>query len=197
MDQMKKRVKEILKSSFLALNGATLRNPPIPFKVQSILFICKGNICRSPFAEHIAGKQLNYSNLCNFYSAGIFVGEPETPTPEAVLSADNFGIDLRQHRAKPVNYLLMDSYDMIVTMETWQYKQMKKLFLEFADKIYLLPLFDRGTAYSMNLFNKYNIQDPYGKNILEFKRCFERIEKCTSILLRKIGLIPQTYKEAS
>jgi protein-tyrosine-phosphatase len=125
------------------------------------------------------------------------VDEPETPPPGAVLSSENFGIDLRQHRSKPVSYVLMESYDMIVTMETWQYKQMKKLFLEFSDKIYLLPLFDHGTAYSMNKYDKYNIQDPYGKNILEFDRCFERIERCTSILLRKIGFIPQTYKEAS
>jgi protein-tyrosine phosphatase len=192
MDQMKKRVKEILKSSFWAFNGATLRNPPIPSKVQSILFICKGNICRSPFAEHIAGKQLHYANSCNISSAGIIVDEPETSPTEAVLSAENFGIDLRQHRSKPVSYVLMESYDMIVTMETWQHKHMKKLFLEFSDKIYLLPLFDCDTAYPVNFYNKYNIQDPYGKNILEFNRSFERIERCTTILLRKIGLIPET-----
>ena len=192
VDQMKKRVKEILKSSFWALRGATIRNPPIPTKVRSILFICMGNICRSPFAEHIAGKQLHYSNLYSISSAGIIVDEPETSPPEAVLSAKNFRIDLLQHKSKPVNYALMESYDMIVTMEMWQQKYMKKLYLEFADKVYLLPLFDRDTAYSMNFYYKYNIQDPYGENILEFNRCFERIERCTSILLRKIGLIPET-----
>lgn len=197
MDQMKKRVKEILKSSFWALKGATIWNPPIPAKVRSILFICKGNICRSPFAEHIAGIQLHNSNLCDISSAGLVVDKPETPPPEAILSAKNFEIDLLQHKSKPVDYSMMESYDMIVTMETWQQKHMKKLFLEFADKVYLLPLFDRDTAYTMNFHYKYNIQDPYGKNILEFNRCFERIEKCTSILLRKIGLIPETHKEAS
>lgn len=197
MDQMKKWVKEILKSSFWALEGATIWNPPIPAKVRSILFICKGNICRSPFAEHIARKQLQYSNLCNISSAGIIVDKPEPSPPEAILSAENFRIDLLQHKSKPVNYALLESYDMIVTMETWQQKHLKKVFSGFADKVYLLSLFDRDTAYPMNFYYKYNIQDPYGKNIFEFNRCFERIERCTSILLRKIGLIPQTYKEVS
>ena len=121
----------------------------------------------------------------------MIVDEPKAPPGEAILSAEKFGIDLHKHRSKQVSYALIESYDMIVTMETWQQRHMKKLFLEFADKIFLLPLFDCDMACSMTSYDKYNIQDPYGKNILEFSRCFERIERCTANLLRKIGCIPE------
>ena len=165
--------------------GGTIRNPPLPSDVNSILFICLGNICRSPFAERIATKYSHTINKLIFYSAGILVESPKMPTEEAIVTAMNYGIDLKGHRSRLINYRMMESYDAITTMETWQYKYLRKIFQEFTEKIFLLPLFCNNKD-TLDIYDNYNIKDPYGKNFTDYDECFRRIEGCVSGLLSNI-----------
>jgi protein-tyrosine-phosphatase len=187
------------KNLLWAFYGGFIRNPPLPSNARSLLFICKGNICRSPFAEYMAksiiAKESSISRPCEVFSAGIHVEEPKKPPSEAIASAKRFGIELQGHKSRPINYDLLESYDMIVAMETWQYKYLRKLFLEFENKIYLLPLFFFESNPYLDGYRKYNIQDPYGRNIEEFNECFGKIEKYISMLFSKIGIINKISRE--
>ena len=49
------------KKFYWSVYGRTICNPRLPQNINSILFVCKGNICRSPFAEYYASKYLNTS----------------------------------------------------------------------------------------------------------------------------------------
>jgi protein-tyrosine-phosphatase len=134
---------------------------------------------------------VSYSKSYDISSAGIHVDEPIAPPQDAIVSAKGFGIDLSDHRSRQINYSMMESYDMVISMEVWQYKYLRKLFLEFENKLYLFPLFDHSHTASMNAYYKYNIQDPYGRNSDDFKKCYLRIDTCITQLLSKIGMIPE------
>ena len=179
-------LKNYIKNIFWLLYGVPIVNPKLPTNVKSLLFICKGNICRSPFAENLAFKYSNNGNIRNIYSAGLLVLEPKPSPVDAMCAAELFGVKLKDHRSRQLNYDMIQAYDMVLVMETRQYKYIRKLFIEYTDKIFLLPLFSENNHYLFNSYNKYNIQDPYGKGIKEFSDCFHRIDKCICNLFGKL-----------
>ena len=50
--------KGAVKNVAWSVKGGAIVNPPLPLGVRSVLFVCLGNICRSPFAEHVAVRRL-------------------------------------------------------------------------------------------------------------------------------------------
>lgn len=179
-NRLRKWIKGDLRDLYWKIYGNSIKNPRCPALPESILFICKGNICRSPFAEHLA-KKLAGSAISGegpFSSAGLEVSRPLPPPIEAALAAKSFGIQLDGHRSRSINQDMVASFDMITAMETRQLKHLRKAFPGYHDKIFLLPLFEAKQGTKRGWFSRYNIQDPYGKNLVEFQACFQRIERC-------------------
>lgn len=192
-------LKDILKNLYWFLYGVTVRNTDLPPNVHSILFVCKGNICRSPFAEYMAKNILKdlegKTGEQKVSSAGIHANKTEKPPLEAVNIAKKYGVEMPEHESQPINYEMIEAYDMIVVMETCQYKFLRKIFMEFSNKIYLLSLFDSRYATIGSSYFKYNIQDPYGKRPEDYNLCFDRISRCISILYSKIELNPHMSRD--
>lgn len=179
-------IKYIIKNLYWGLYGITISNPELPKHAKSILFICKGNICRSPFAERISQKYLNVSNEYKINSAGIIVEDSKHSPTETIIAAKYFNVDLQDHVSKQINYSMIESNDLIVTMETWQFIYLRKLFLEYNNKIFLLPLFDINNKKLFGNYFRYNIKDPFDKNLSEFEFCFKIIERCTRCLFDRL-----------
>lgn len=86
--------------------------------MRSLLFVCAGNICRSPIAEalfrRLAGERAALSAL-EVGSAGTLALEGNPPTAEAIRAArEEFGLDIAGHRAR--NVCTLDA-DLILTMD--------------------------------------------------------------------------------
>jgi protein-tyrosine phosphatase len=87
----------------------------------SVLFVCMGNICRSPSAEGVFREQVRVSKLdldVEIDSAGTHayhVGEP--PDPRATQAALNRGIDLSAQRARAVDTSDFRQFDFILAMD--------------------------------------------------------------------------------
>jgi protein-tyrosine phosphatase len=179
-NQLKKWIKGDLRNLYWRIYGNTIRNPRLPSLPESFLFICKGNICRSPFAEHLAVKLAGDgpTHHKTFFSAGLHVSRPLPPPREGVLAAQGFGVQLDGHRSKRIDEEMADRFDMIIAMETWQFHALRKAFPVCRHKAFLLPLFDSKEKAECSGFARYNIQDPYGRSVSEFRVCFERIERC-------------------
>jgi len=94
------------------------------------------------------------------------------------------GVHIAPHRSRGLSYSMIESNDMIVAMEDWQCKYLRKICQENKEKIFLLPLFDNHSGTS---WENYNIRDPYGKDLEEFKQCYGRIERCLSGLFLALG----------
>ena len=86
-----------------------------------ILFVCTGNICRSPMAETLFQSKLteDYPELTSFvrvHSAGTSAIEDNPATSSAVQAMDLWGIDLELHRASELTPSLLRDADLVVAM---------------------------------------------------------------------------------
>lgn len=186
--RFKNLVKRNLKDIYWKLYGCAIVNPPIPNHPKSFLFVCKGNICRSPFAEHIARKHGEERRLSprSFNSAGLNVSKALPPPAEAILAARRLGIGLDGHKSRRMTEELAASHDMIIAMQTWHFKVLRESFPRFQHKIFLLPLFDKTHGAIQRTYDRYNIADPYGNSVDIFHECFLRIENCLVSLYTEI-----------
>jgi len=173
-------IKIILKDVCLYFNSPKIDNPKLPKHVNSILFVCKGNICRSPFAEYVANKIASERSLKRVVSssAGLIVRASLASPHEVLEVAEKFGVNLIDHKSNGITNRLAESSDMIIAMETWHVTRLREMFPMNGDKIFLLPLFERNARRWRWSYERYNISDPYGKPLPYFQECFHRIERC-------------------
>ena len=182
-------LKRSLVDLYWTFQGPSIRVPAVPANPRSVLFICKGNICRSPFAEQLASKLQGEGVIpgIKFASAGLHVRKP-VPSPEnAIQVARRFGVDLENHRSQAISPELVESYDMIIAMEAWQYAELQSSFRQHQEKIFLLPLIDTNMQGKEQGYAAFNIQDPYGGPADAFEKCFERISHCIQRGFNLIG----------
>ncbi|HEY2824726.1 MAG TPA: hypothetical protein VGI83_04205 [Gemmatimonadales bacterium] len=142
------------------------------YPVASILVICNGNICRSPFAERLLARALPAVRIT---SAG-FVG-PGRPVPESGLIAAAFrGVDLSDHRSQLVRSALVFDANLIVVMDAWQRTAICRRFGRWASDVLLLgdcdPNHPEGRA----------VVDPVQEPLAVFHACYARIESCVTTL---------------
>ena len=89
-------------------------------RIRNILFVCTGNICRSPFAEGLLRKFVDQKGLkdVEVSSAGLLALPGNSATPLAQQAAAvEFGVDLSEHQAKSVTEELLNLCDLVLVME--------------------------------------------------------------------------------
>lgn len=139
-------------------------------EVERLVFICKGNICRSAYAEAVA-RSLGVEAV----SCGLDTIESAPANSAAIAAAQRSGIDLRQHRTTPVMYLILRKTDLLVAMEPWQTGFLEKQLFR-SHQYTLLGLWASPPS-------PY-IQDPYGTTSAYFDRCFSYIHDAVSQLAK-------------
>lgn len=140
----------------------------------SILFVCLGNICRSPIAEGIAKhKALQMGLHVTIDSAGTgnwHIGEP--PCERSIAIAKMNGIDISSLRARQVSKTDFARFDCIIALDTNNYNDLKT-----AGAPKLFKLGDFG-------YNGEDIPDPYFFAGFEgFDKVYQMIEACVEALL--------------
>ncbi|HOS28163.1 MAG TPA: glycosyltransferase [Deltaproteobacteria bacterium] len=150
---------------------------------KNILFVCKGNICRSVFAEHLLKMmfQGNGDDLV-IRSCGLDASQSGQSPDDAITVAKEYGLDLTNHVPKPVTLSYLEEADIVLAMEYSQLSALKKQYPRHADKLRLLREF---APFPHNLF--VNIYDPYGWNILEFRKSFKTIDQSLFGLFKRMG----------
>lgn len=158
----------------------------VPGHARSFLFICLGNICRSPFAAHLMQQRASALGgpPVRCASAG-FRARPEARTPSAGIAvARRYGIDLASHRPSPLTRDLLAAHDVAVVMEVAHQRAVREQFPDLADRVLLLSWLDPEAATA---FERCHIADPYGQPIEEFARCYARIERAVARVLASLG----------
>lgn len=143
-----------------------------------ILFICKGNICRSPFAEALVHKA-GYKECSSAGTENYHVGKKADVT--AIEVAKEFGIDLANHVARQVQHDDIERAERVMVMDIENLNRLNGLFGEASPK---LP--------RINLLGEYlrkgliDIPDPYRKTKEEYRKAFKLIEECCLALIQAL-----------
>ncbi len=91
--------------SILGWNGARARAARI---VKSVLFVCTGNICRSPIAEGLFRRLLGNRRDIAVASAGVHAVRGQPPSLYAVQVCEEEGVDISGFRSQPLTAALID-----------------------------------------------------------------------------------------
>lgn len=84
--------------------------------MTSVLFVCTGNICRSPTAAALLAERLALCDVkVEISSAGVRQ-QAQPPPPEAVKAAAFFGVDISTHRSRPLDALEIARADLVIGM---------------------------------------------------------------------------------
>jgi protein-tyrosine phosphatase len=178
---MRRWIKENLQEIYWGIFRNNIRNPILQQFPRTFLFVCKGNVCRSPFAEFISKKymeQLNLKGRMEFSSAGLEVLKSSPSPEEAIMAAKSYDVNLISHMSRQINTEMLENSDVIFVMEVKQARILSNSFKKFSHKIFLLSLFDNQSMTFRRNYLRYNIPDPYGKSLDQFHECFLKIECC-------------------
>lgn len=134
-------------------------SPPRLIPVR-ILFLCTGNICRSPFAEVLA-RQLNDRTDIEFASAGTIAlgGNPASATGIAV--AADLGVDMSNHRTTHLTTRVLQEADLVYAMED--------------EHIASVLALDPGARVELLSPEGAPMPDPYGGDRFEYERSYHLI----------------------
>ena len=143
-------------------------------EIKSILFVCLGNICRSPIAEGVAKRYIQEKNLDLIIdSAGTgswHVGE--APCENSIKVAHLNGVDISKQRARQVTKDDFKKYDVIVGLDNSNISNLRNLGCKNP-----LKLGDFG-------YEGKDVPDPYFFDGFEgFEKVFEMIDVCVKNLI--------------
>ena len=151
----------------------------------NILFVCMGNICRSPSAEGFFARELQNSEFRERVSIdsagthGYHVDHP--PDPRAIETASTFGVDITQLRARRVNNNDFFEYDLIVAMDRSNYQ----------DLLSRQPAGSKARVELMMSFHPdghpQEVPDPYYGGMDGFRYMCELLQQASAGLLAHVG----------
>ncbi len=167
------------------LRGEVAVNPPLPARIDSILFVCLGNICRSPFAGMLAQRLLADTRGVAVIarSAGIRTTQSGTSPGAAREAARAYGVSLDMHRPTMLTAESMAAHDLIVVMEYEQMRRLQHDYPDQASRVVLLSLFEPGVTG----YERFNIEDPFMRSAAEFAYCYQRIASGVTALCGQIA----------
>lgn len=171
-------------------NAPTIRKQTLPTSVASVtrevrvLFVCMGNICRSPTAEAVLRKVLKEQGLDGRVEVdsagthGYHVGEP--PDPRTQRAAESRGYDMSAIRARKVAAQDLEYFDLILAMDRSNLENLQRICLpDFSGRLGLLMNYSKA-------FDDDEVPDPYYGLGHGFDLVLDMIEDAAAGLLVEI-----------
>ena len=145
--------------------------------VIKILFVCHGNICRSPMAEFVFNDMVKKRGLEGKYHAESAatsteeIGNPVYPPARRLLASK--GINTAGKTARRMRFSDLEEFDLIIGMDSWNMRNLRSFFND-SEKI--RSLLDRDVA------------DPWYTD--DFETCYEDILMGCEDLLEELECRP-------
>ena len=165
-----------------ALGLGVSRRRYAPRGAKSFLFVCYGNIMRSPMAEAMLKRVLAEHGLKNVRvsSAGLHALPGREAHPWAVAVGREIGISLDHHRAQLLTATLVAGADAIVAMDFENLSELQALYPEAEQRTCLL------SAYADPPEGFREIPDPYFGTEESTRRCYAVLASCIRNLVASL-----------
>lgn len=140
-----------------------------------VLFLCHGNVCRSPLAERYARK-CDETGAARYDSAGFVAEDGRTSPTQAVDVAGQYGVDLTTHRSTRVTETQLAESDLVVVMDVRNLRRLRREYPDRSPHPYFLRAFDDDD-------DAVSVADPHGGGWRAFEESYSAVTEATARLV--------------
>ena len=150
--------------------------------MKSILFICLGNICRSPAAEGVFRKMVAYSGRGKEFSIdsagtnGYHIGDLADPRMRAAAASRGYSLE---SRARRIDHKDFDQFDLIVTMDEANYRHITTMHPGIGAEV--VRMCDYCKKHQLA-----EVPDPYYGEEADFNEVLDILEDACANLLKTL-----------
>jgi protein-tyrosine-phosphatase len=157
-------------------------------ETMKILFVCTGNICRSPMAEGMMKARIPRDRAGRWHisSAGTFAWEDQAASALAVDVLAERGIDISGHRARQLTAGLIEDADLVVAIAHEHKAEALRLVPDAKSSVLVLGSLDKSRRYD-------DIDDPIGGDRAVYARIRDELSGLIDLF---ITYLSEKYKLA-
>src|SRR2546426_10887070 len=145
--------------------------------MKTILFVCTGNVCRSPMAEGLMRRLLHEPGEFRIMSAGLGALDNQPPTELAAQVMAELGVDISHHLSQSLRVPLVEQADFIFTMTRQQQDAIAAIYPVAAEQTLVLREFDDAEVIGRD------IPDPIGQPLEVYRRTRDQIQRALPSVL--------------
>ena len=155
----------------------------LPRPLQSVLFVCHGNIMRSAAAAGFLREELRAAGITNVRvaSAGTHAHDGRPADARAQEAARQLGLSLRDHGATKLTPKLVAEHDVIFAMDELNYVNIATTFPDSRRKLLLF-----GGMSASGTYRAHEIADPYMTSAGEVNATIAQIKRYVALLAQAI-----------
>jgi protein-tyrosine-phosphatase/CelD/BcsL family acetyltransferase involved in cellulose biosynthesis len=154
-----------------------------PASGRAFLFVCFGNMMRSPMCEALMRQELIGCPEVDvtMTSAGLSATPGKPAHPWAIAAAQPFGISLEGHRARLLTAEMVDQADVIFAMDYQNLVELSSRYPSAIKKVFML------SAYAGINYLSVEIRDPFYGTEEETRRCYGILQTCIHNLVSSLA----------
>ncbi len=156
---------------------------------RRILFVCSGNICRSPLAEAVLRHKLAERGIEERFavdSAGTVsdhIGQQSDPRMRRTAAARGVTIDHRARRLVPADFV---DFDLLVGMDDRHVSTMESMNDGGDVELRKMREFDPEVGDEVDLWTAPDVPDPWYGGMRGFEDVFEMIDRSCEVLVQRL-----------